>query len=1222
MNTTGYPFYAGDVTPANAEFRVTSAGALTATSATITGSIYATGGYIGGSTSGWTVTTNKFYNGKLTLNAPVSTATTGTGTLSENASVYRVILTSPTITPTIGMTITGTGIKPGTQINIVTGTGPYTIDLTEMKSGTVSGTATISEIGIWAGASTGSPTFAPFRVDYSGNLYADSATIAGTINATGGTFTNKVIIGGAITGSLQVGTGTNKINIFGNLTDGGTYINTGTTTASAGSGFYLDATGRVRIAGPTDSLTFDASGALTITGTINANAGGTIGGFTMGATSLYGGTTPNIVGLIPGSTTAAIFAGATSNTGTGAVFKVTNAGVLTATGATINGTINASAGNFTNTVYVGNNATAGNNIHLIGTATNTTTAIAMGTSGVSDYNTSTTKFWADASGRFSLGQNLTWSGTALTILGTIKATDGLIGSSSGGTGGWVIAANLLSNGSVGLFAPTSTTGTGTVAGTSGTSTVTITSPTITPAANMSIIGTNIATGAYITAVGGTGPYTLTLSAANTGTVSGTGTISNYAIYAGNASKQLAPFKIDYAGNLTATNANISGIINATSGAIGSAANKWYIGDATYASQGLIQSYALNLVTPGNTVYTSPAITLVTPSSPYPGYVTYTATGHLLNVGDHVTISGITSLNSAYNGVYNIYSKTANTFTVRVNYLTETPSSYVGAKAVRNDYVSGVKINSSGYVEALGTNGSILDISSSVNLYKDYFASGLSLNYNSQEGLEYHEPAGILLGDPAGVGYSSLQVIGAASTKITGAISGTSGSTAVTISNPKDTPSVGMLISGTGIATGAVVTNVSGGFGFVTGVTPSSPTVGSATYTATGHSFVVGDVVTISGSSVAGYNGTFTITAVTPKVSFRVANATTTTGSTWTIDATYGNATTVKDFAVTAVTASSPSVGFATYTATGHNFVIGDSVDITGASVAGYNGTFTITAVATNTFTVANTTTGAATWSFGDAYNNGKFYLTVSAANTSAVSGTGTLLVDYKRGYAYFDGDGSVGFGGDLRDFYSNNSESYSAFGNSITAKFWGNQSIHPYDGFWSVSFKKEPNNSITGVGAGFTDALRLDSSGMYTNGTILRLSGVYNRTSTSAGNMLIATNPLAEVYRSTASSQRWKNSIDYLAGELEASKLLDLPVRQFKFNNDYLNKEDKRFDTLVPGFVAEEVAEHYPIAAEMGEGGEVDDWNIRMLIPPMLKLIQDQDAKIKDLENRLAALES
>jgi hypothetical protein len=68
--------------------------------------------------------------------------------------------------------------------------------------------------------------------------------------------------------------------------------------------------------------------------------------------------------------------------------------------------------------------------------------------------------------------------------------------------------------------------------------------------------------------------------------------------------------------------------------------------------------------------------------------------------------------------------------------------------------------------------------------------------------------------------------------------------------------------------------------------------------------------------------------------------------------------------VTAVTPSSPASGSATYTAAAHPFVTGDTVIITGSSVAGYNGTFTITSVGTNTFTVVNATTGAATFTTG------------------------------------------------------------------------------------------------------------------------------------------------------------------------------------------------------------------------------------------------------------------
>jgi hypothetical protein len=42
----------------------------------------------------------------------------------------------------------------------------------------------------------------------------------------------------------------------------------------------------------------------------------------------------------------------------------------------------------------------------------------------------------------------------------------------------------------------------------------------------------------------------------------------------------------------------------------------------------------------------------------------------------------------------------------------------------------------------------------------------------------------------------------------------------------------------------------------------------------------------------------------------------------------------------------------------------------------------------------------------------------------------------------------------------------------------------------------------------------------------------------------------------------------------------------------------------VPGFIAEEVAQFYPGAAD-SVNGEVENWNERFLIPGMLALIQD-----------------
>lgn len=176
------------------------------------------------------------------------------------------------------------------------------------------------------------------------------------------------------------------------------------------------------------------------------------------------------------------------------------------------------------------------------------------------------------------------------------------------------------------------------------------------------------------------------------------------------------------------------------------------------------------------------------------------------------------------------------------------------------------------------------------------------------------------------------------------------------------------------------------------------------------------------------------------------------------------------------------------------------------------------------------------------------------------------------------------------------------------------------------------NNAVTAQRAVITanSAGDVALSGTGTSGTAattdisngVRMSEVYNKTTTAAANMLIATIPLAYLYRSTASSGRWKNSIENLSGELNANKLLELPVHQFKFNNDYLDENDQRYETFVPGFIAEEVAEVYPIAAELDGEGLPSDWNVRLLLPPMLQLIQDQAKKIEELELRIFNIEN
>jgi hypothetical protein len=148
--------------------------------------------------------------------------------------------------------------------------------------------------------------------------------------------------------------------------------------------------------------------------------------------------------------------------------------------------------------------------------------------------------------------------------------------------------------------------------------------------------------------------------------------------------------------------------------------------------------------------------------------------------------------------------------------------------------------------------------------------------------------------------------------------------------------------------------------------------------------------------------------------------------------------------------------------------------------------------------------------------------------------------------------------------------------------------------------------------------LEVNSLGVVANGNFYSLDATYIQDSSTTANASNARIDVGDgrLRRSTASSARFKEAIADIdtAADLAPSKLLSLPVRTFKFKADYLDAADNRAGMLVPGLIAEEVAEHYPIAADKGEDGVVENWNERFIIPGMLALIQDLHGRVVTLE--------
>lgn len=110
------------------------------------------------------------------------------------------------------------------------------------------------------------------------------------------------------------------------------------------------------------------------------------------------------------------------------------------------------------------------------------------------------------------------------------------------------------------------------------------------------------------------------------------------------------------------------------------------------------------------------------------------------------------------------------------------------------------------------------------------------------------------------------------------------------------------------------------------------------------------------------------------------------------------------------------------------------------------------------------------------------------------------------------------------------------------------------------------------------------------------------------------------------SSRTIKHDITELQDEqIKAENLYNVNVYQAKYNEDILSSNDPRYLKDLPMFIIEDLDEKYPIVIDKpSENVKEWSWNAQYIIPPMLKLIQNQhqtdinlENKIKDLESRL-----
>ena len=150
------------------------------------------------------------------------------------------------------------------------------------------------------------------------------------------------------------------------------------------------------------------------------------------------------------------------------------------------------------------------------------------------------------------------------------------------------------------------------------------------------------------------------------------------------------------------------------------------------------------------------------------------------------------------------------------------------------------------------------------------------------------------------------------------------------------------------------------------------------------------------------------------------------------------------------------------------------------------------------------------------------------------------------------------------------------------------------------------------IGNGDNENLRLDSDGMIQTKYPIRSSAAPNVHMNSAGTILECSD----------STRRIKNSESEDLGDMDPEALYRLPVKTYKYNDGYLSDKDPRCGQRFIGFMAEDMEEVYPYAVDYDDDGLPRNWNIRVMVPAMMKLIQRNHEKLTELEGKINDLMS
>lgn len=154
----------------------------------------------------------------------------------------------------------------------------------------------------------------------------------------------------------------------------------------------------------------------------------------------------------------------------------------------------------------------------------------------------------------------------------------------------------------------------------------------------------------------------------------------------------------------------------------------------------------------------------------------------------------------------------------------------------------------------------------------------------------------------------------------------------------------------------------------------------------------------------------------------------------------------------------------------------------------------------------------------------------------------------------------------------------------------------------------------TGNTVSVESAVKIDYD-LSANGNV-KFSGVYYNTTSGDANVHIGS--AGNLSTKSGSSRRWKHDIGPIVEKgIRPEMLYNVKARQFIYNKGYISPEDHRAEKVIPGFIAEELEEDYPIAVEYDENGKPSGWGASFFVAPIVHLLQEHKKKLDEFDRAL-----